>query len=57
MKEAMNLIGLPAGSCRRPVKPMPAQARDKLISILEQLREERYLPGLPVVSARKQAGT
>lgn len=57
MKEAMNLIGLPAGSCRRPVKPMPAQARGKLASILEQLREERYLPEAPEISARKQAGT
>lgn len=56
MKEAMSLIGLPAGLCRRPVKAMPPQARDQLLPILQRLREERYLPDAPGISARKQVG-
>jgi 4-hydroxy-tetrahydrodipicolinate synthase len=34
IKEAMNMAGLPAGICRRPVGPMPADAREKLSTIL-----------------------
>lgn len=56
MKEAMSLIGFPAGLCRRPVRAMPPQARDKLLPILRQLREEGYLPEAPGISARKQVG-
>ncbi len=44
VKEAMNMIGLPAGPCRRPVGPMPAPARVKLAAVLEKLREEHLLP-------------
>ena len=44
IKEAMNMMGLSAGPCRRPVGPMPAEARRKLAAILDKLREEKYLP-------------
>jgi 4-hydroxy-tetrahydrodipicolinate synthase len=44
VKEAMAMAGLPAGPCRRPVGPMPVDARVKLAAVLEKLREERYLP-------------
>jgi 4-hydroxy-tetrahydrodipicolinate synthase len=43
IKEAMRLIGLPAGPCRRPVGPMPADARQKLAEVLDRLREAQYL--------------
>jgi dihydrodipicolinate synthase/N-acetylneuraminate lyase len=42
----MHMIGLPAGPCRRPVGPMPAEARQKLAEVLDRLREEHYLPEL-----------
>jgi 4-hydroxy-tetrahydrodipicolinate synthase len=44
VKEAMNMLGLPGGRCRRPVGPMPAEARVKLGAILEKLKEEGYVP-------------
>ncbi len=34
IKEAMKMAGLPAGICRRPVGPMPAEAREKLATFL-----------------------
>jgi len=34
VKEAMSLIGLPAGLCRRPVIPLDEQRRDELRKIL-----------------------
>jgi 4-hydroxy-tetrahydrodipicolinate synthase len=46
-KEAMEMIGLPAGPCRRPVEPMPPEARAELARVLESLRGEGYLPALP----------
>jgi len=44
IKEALRLIGLPAGPCRRPVGPMAADARQKLAEVLDRLREAHYLP-------------
>jgi 4-hydroxy-tetrahydrodipicolinate synthase len=44
MKAAMEIIGLPAGLCRKPVGPMPPPARAKLVSVLEALREAGYIP-------------
>jgi len=44
VKEAMNMTGLPAGRCRRPVGPMPEEARLQLNKILEKLKQEGYLP-------------
>jgi 4-hydroxy-tetrahydrodipicolinate synthase len=46
MKAAMEMIGLPAGPCRRPVGRMPAEAREKLASVLDALREAKYVPGI-----------
>jgi 4-hydroxy-tetrahydrodipicolinate synthase len=46
-KEAMRIIGLPAGPCRRPVGPMLPDARAELARVLDVLREEGYLPTVP----------
>jgi 4-hydroxy-tetrahydrodipicolinate synthase len=46
IKEAMQLAGLPGGKCRKPVGAMPPQARAKLAEVIEQLREQNYLPGI-----------
>ena len=46
MKAAMEMIGLPAGSCRRPVGPMPREARARLASVLEALHLAGYVPEL-----------
>lgn len=44
IKEALRMIGTPAGPCRRPVGPMPDAARQKLAEVLDRLRAEQYLP-------------
>jgi 4-hydroxy-tetrahydrodipicolinate synthase len=44
VKEAMNQSGVQVGACRRPVGPMPAEARYRLAEILKPLRAEGYLP-------------
>jgi 4-hydroxy-tetrahydrodipicolinate synthase len=44
IKEAMSMIGYPAGPCRKPVGPMPPDARKKLAAVLDTLRTENYLP-------------
>lgn len=44
IKEAMQMAGLPAGPCRKPVGPMPPQARAELSRVLDRLREGSYLP-------------
>lgn len=44
VKEAMNMSGVRAGACRRPVGPFPVEARGKLAEVLESLRAEGYLP-------------
>ncbi len=46
MKAAMEMIGLPAGPCRRPVGPMPSEARASLTSVLEALHVAGYAPAL-----------
>jgi 4-hydroxy-tetrahydrodipicolinate synthase len=46
MKAAMEMIGVPAGPCRRPVGPMPPEARAKLTSVLEALHLAGYAPEL-----------
>jgi 4-hydroxy-tetrahydrodipicolinate synthase len=48
IKEALQMIGLPAGSCRKPVGPMPPDARRKLAEVLDRLSEARYLPEIAV---------
>jgi 4-hydroxy-tetrahydrodipicolinate synthase len=44
IKAAMEMIGLAAGPCRKPVGPMPPGARAQLAAVLERLRAENYLP-------------
>jgi 4-hydroxy-tetrahydrodipicolinate synthase len=45
MKEALNTVGLRAGPCRRPVGPVPPEAREKLARVLARLGEENLLVG------------
>jgi 4-hydroxy-tetrahydrodipicolinate synthase len=43
VKEAMMMVGLPAGPCRKPVGRMPDEARLKLRDVLERLEAEGYV--------------
>ncbi len=43
VKEALQLIGLPMGRCRRPAGALPVEARYKLAEVLEPLRAAGYL--------------
>ena len=43
VKEAMNMAGMTVGRSRRPVGPLPEEARVKLAAVLDQLRVARYL--------------
>jgi 4-hydroxy-tetrahydrodipicolinate synthase len=43
MKEAMKIAGLPAGPCRKPVGPVPPEARARLVQVLERLGSEDFL--------------
>ena len=43
MKEAMKIAGLPAGPCRKPVGPVPPEARATLVRVLERLGNENFL--------------
>jgi 4-hydroxy-tetrahydrodipicolinate synthase len=52
IKEALAMIGFKAGRCRRPVGPMPVEARYKLSEVLETLRSEGYLAAPLKVTAR-----
>jgi 4-hydroxy-tetrahydrodipicolinate synthase len=52
IKEALAMIGFKAGRCRRPVGPMPVEARYKLSEVLETLRSEGYLAAPLRVTAR-----
>ena len=38
IKEALSMIGVPMGPCRKPVGPMPAEARRKVAGVLEHLQ-------------------
>jgi 4-hydroxy-tetrahydrodipicolinate synthase len=42
IKEAMELAGLPGGLCRRPIGPMPHEARARLAAAIAKLRQEGY---------------
>jgi 4-hydroxy-tetrahydrodipicolinate synthase len=44
VKEALQMIGFPAGPCRRPIGPMPSEAKRKLAEVIGRLREELYIP-------------
>lgn len=52
IKEAMNMAGMEAGRCRRPVGPMPEGARAGLAAILDKLRQAQYLPGADELAGR-----
>jgi 4-hydroxy-tetrahydrodipicolinate synthase len=42
IKEAMRLAGRPAGACRRPIGPVPEEARERIAAAVEALRQEGY---------------
>jgi 4-hydroxy-tetrahydrodipicolinate synthase len=44
IKEAMRLNGLPAGVCRKPVGPVPAECREPVSQLLAKLEKEGLLP-------------
>jgi len=44
IKEAMRMIGYPAGPCRKPVGAMPPETIKTLAAVLDKLREAHYLP-------------
>ncbi len=48
-KEALNAVGLPAGPCRKPVGPVPPEAREKLARVLARLGQENFLVRSPSV--------
>jgi 4-hydroxy-tetrahydrodipicolinate synthase len=43
VKEALRMIGLGAGPCRKPVGPMPPEAREKLAAAVGKLGQEGWL--------------
>ena len=45
IKEALTMIGVPMGPCRKPVGPMPAEARAKVAAVVERLGAAGLLPG------------
>jgi 4-hydroxy-tetrahydrodipicolinate synthase len=51
VKEALEMIGHGVGGCRRPVGPVPAAARARLIEVLAALREADCLLAAPVKAA------
>lgn len=53
VKEAMRMAGMPVGPCRRPVGPMPEEARGGLAAVLQKLREEHYLPETAMDAVRE----
>lgn len=56
VKEAMQMVGLPAGPCRKPVGPMPAEARTKLANIVDELKAQGFVPQYDkVIQPRGQA--
>jgi 4-hydroxy-tetrahydrodipicolinate synthase len=45
VKAAVEMSGLTVGQCRKPVGPLPAEAREKLAGVLSRVREAGYLAG------------
>ena len=43
IKEAMRLAGRPAGPCRRPIGPVPAEASEQIRAAVAALKEEGYI--------------
>ncbi|HVX67883.1 MAG TPA: dihydrodipicolinate synthase family protein [Bryobacteraceae bacterium] len=52
VKEALDLMGLSAGRCRRPAGPLPVEARYKLLEVLETLRAGGWLAAPARMAAR-----
>ncbi|MDE3168027.1 MAG: 4-hydroxy-tetrahydrodipicolinate synthase [Acidobacteriota bacterium] len=48
IKEALAMIGVPMGSCRKPVGAMPAEARERVAAVVERLQGAGMLPGAPI---------
>jgi dihydrodipicolinate synthase/N-acetylneuraminate lyase len=44
IKEAMRMAGMPGGSCRRPIGPVPEDMVAALVSLIQDLRAGRWLP-------------
>jgi 4-hydroxy-tetrahydrodipicolinate synthase len=40
VKAAMNLVGVPVGPSRSPIAPLSAEQKQKLLAVLERVREE-----------------
>ncbi len=53
VKEALQIAGMSAGPCRRPVGPLTDGARARLTSLLEPLRAEGYLLAAPAGAASR----
>ncbi len=51
VKEALELAGLKAGRCRRPVGPLTVDARYRLLEIIEPLRAGGWVPTPAKVTA------
>ena len=43
LKEAMGMIGLPAGPCRKPMGPSRRKRKAQLAAVIETLAQEGYL--------------
>ncbi|MEN6536398.1 MAG: dihydrodipicolinate synthase family protein [Bryobacteraceae bacterium] len=52
IKEAMNLVGMPVGHCRRPVSELDESGRERLSAVLDRLRQEGYVPEKAAWAAR-----
>jgi 4-hydroxy-tetrahydrodipicolinate synthase len=44
VKEAMGMAGIRVGMCRKPIRPMPEEARRRVAATVERLRALGYLP-------------
>jgi 4-hydroxy-tetrahydrodipicolinate synthase len=51
VKAAMEMVGLSAGPCRRPVAPLDPEARRRLVALVDKLSMEGYLPKIAKVHA------
>ena len=43
IKEAMRMIAMPLGACRKPIGPAPESARQQLAAVIDRLRQAGYL--------------
>jgi 4-hydroxy-tetrahydrodipicolinate synthase len=45
IKEALTMVGVPMGPCRKPVGPMPAEARARVAAVVDRLGAAGMLAG------------